>query len=255
MSDPVTLQLNPDLDPKPFAEIYAREGLVQIPDILPAGTADAIHDMLAKHIQWRLVFPSPADANAVNHGAVEMLTQQDIQALGPEGMRHKIQGVLTKARENIGYLYSSYPMIQAYTGGWDQGHPIHAVTEFLNSPGFLEFGRRVIGVDKLTKADAQATLYAPGNFLTRHIDDGMDNERRCAYTFGFTRNWQTDWGGLLMLLDENQDIERGLLPRFNVLSLFDGRKIHSVSAVTQFAGAGRYQITGWLRDDPPVGQA
>ena len=53
-----------------------------------------------------------------------------------------------------------------------------------------------------------------------------------------------------MLLDENKDIERAFLPRFNVLSIFDGRRIHSVSPVSPFAGGGRFQITGWLRDDP-----
>jgi Rps23 Pro-64 3,4-dihydroxylase Tpa1-like proline 4-hydroxylase len=140
-------------------------------------------------------------------------------------------------------------MIHAYLNNWDPGHPLHRLTEFLNSPTFLDFGRQVIGAPRITKAEAQATLYRPGNFLTRHIDPGHNEERRAAYTFGFTRAWQPDWGGLLLLLKENHDIARGFLPRFNLLTLFDGRRIHSVSPVSAFAGAGRYQITGWLRDD------
>jgi len=181
----------------------------------------------------------------------DKLTQQDIAAMGRQAIGAKIGHVMERARENYGYLYDSYPMIEAYTSGWDAGHPIHQLTEFINSPEFLELGKTVTGAPLVTKADAQATRYARGHFLTRHIDEGHDKERVAAYTLGFTRNWQPDWGGLLMLLDDNLDISRAFLPRFNVLSIFDGRRIHSVSAVSPFAGGARHQITGWFRNDPP----
>ena len=32
-----------------------------------------------------------------------------------------------------------YPMIDAYLAGRDPGHPIHALTEFLNSQAFIGF--------------------------------------------------------------------------------------------------------------------
>jgi SM-20-related protein len=252
MTETIDLRLNPELDLDHYAKLYAENGLVQIPDVLDGPTADYVHNLLSKHLAWRLVFPK-VDAPAANHGAVELLTQADIKKLGQAEMRNRINRVMERARRNIGYLYSSYPMIQAYLEGWDPGHPIHALTGFLNSPEFLDVGRKVIDCPGLTKADCQATLYAPGQFLTRHVDEGMNQERRAAYTFGFTRNWQVDWGGLLMFIDEKLDVERAFLPRFNTLSLFDGRKVHSVSAVAPFAGTGRYQITGWLRDDPPAG--
>lgn len=243
------LKLNQNIDVQAYAEAYQRDPLVRIPDIFEPDTAEAIHEILSKTMNWRLVFPS----TEVGDGQVESLTQAQIDDLGADGIREKIQGVMQRAQRNIGYLYSSYPMIRAYVEQWDAGHPIHRLTEFLNSPEFLEFGGQVIGVPGVTKTDVQATLYARGHFLTRHIDKGMDNERRAALTFGFTKGWQTDWGGLLMFLDENQDVSQAFMPRFNVLSIFDGRKIHAVSPVSPFAGAGRFQITGWLRDDPPAG--
>ncbi len=242
------LKLNPNIDVEAYAEAYRRDPLIRIPDIFTPETAEGIHDILAKNIAWRLVYPVRDEQG----DRIETLSQAEIQAIGPQGMRARITGVMERAQRNIGYLYSSYPMIQAYMQGWDPGHPIHTITEFLNSPEFLEFGGRVIGVPGVTKTDIQATLYSRGHFLTRHIDTGMDNERRAALTFGFTKNWQTDWGGLLMFLDVNQDISQAFLPRFNVLSIFDGRRIHAVSPVSPFAGHGRYQITGWLRDDPPA---
>ena len=54
-----------------------------------------------------------------------------------------------------------------------------------------------------------------------------------------------------MLLDEKMDISKAFLPRFNMLSIFDGRQVHSVSPVSPFAGGARHQITGWFRNDKP----
>ncbi|MEE2567771.1 2OG-Fe(II) oxygenase [Hyphobacterium marinum] len=254
MTQTLELRLNPAADPERWAQAYARDKLVQIPDIFEPELADEIEAVLRGALNWRLVF-AEADPSAPGGESVARLTQADIAQMGREAFSARLARVMERARDNYGYLYNAYPMIEAYTSGWDAGHPIHALTEFLNSPDFLDFGRRVIGVDAITKADAQATFYARGNFLTRHVDEGHDNERRAAYTLGFTKRWEPDWGGLLMLLDGNKDIERAFLPRFNVLSIFDGRRIHSVSAVSPFAGDGRFQITGWLRDDPPAGGA
>ncbi|MHA6289663.1 2OG-Fe(II) oxygenase [Maricaulis sp. CAU 1757] len=248
------LRLNPALEPDKWADIYRRDKLVRIPDVFEPELATEIERILQGAISWRMVFPE-ADPAAPGGERVVQLTQSEIAALGRHGLAQRLQAVMERAQKNYGYLYHAYPMIQAYTSGWDQGHPVHYLTEFLNSPDFLEFGGRVIGVDGLTKADAQATLYSRGNFLTRHVDEGHDQERRAAYTLGFTRGWQPDWGGLLMLLDDEMDIERAFLPRFNQLSIFDGRRVHAVSAVSPFAGAGRYQITGWFRDDAIPGQS
>lgn len=251
MTSALDLKLNPNLDPAPFAAAYQRSKLVSIPNVFAEETAEAIHQILGSSLSWRLVFPEP-DPSAPNGETVAQLTRADIQALGPQAMNTRIKAVMARARDNFGYLYNAYPMITAYLKGWDQGHPIHRLTEFLNSPEFLEFGRAVVGAQAITKADAQATLYTGGNFLTRHIDEGYDKERRAAYTFGFTKHWEPDWGGLLMFLDSDLNVSKALLPRFNTLNLFDGTMMHTVSAVSPFAGGQRLQVTGWLRDDPPA---
>ncbi len=246
----IDLRMSPDLEVAKYAETYARDGFVQIPDAMPEPAARAIADALARSTPWRLVFPEPDPAGG--RETIVKLTPEELQSLGQAGLQRRLAPVLERASRNYGFLYYAYPMIEAYLDGSDPGHPLHSVTEFLNGPEFLEFGRAVIGEAVVTKADAQATFYSRGNFLTRHTDEGHDRERRAAYTFGFTSNWQTDWGGLLMFLDEVQDVSRAFMPRFNVLTLFRGTRVHSVSPVSQFAAAPRLQITGWLRDDPPV---
>jgi len=253
MTESLDLKLNPNLDVEKYAALYARNKLVQIPEVFEKNVADAIEGVLRHSIQWRLVFPEPDPASPGGDRVVQ-LTNEEMKELGNQRLGERIRGVMERASNNYGYLYNAYPMIEAYTSGWDLDHPIHKLTEFLNSQEFLEFGRSVIGVKTITKADAQATLYTRGQFLTRHVDSGIENERRCAYTFGFTRHWQPDWGGLLMMINEDLDIDRAFLPRFNTLSMFNGRALHAVSPVSPFAGEGRFQITGWLRDDPiPAG--
>lgn len=244
MSDnPVTIRLSPGLDLAPYARQYAARGMVQIPAVLEVGCAGALADLLRRGLPWRILF-TDADDRPVH------FAPEELKALGPEKWKATVADVLARARRNLGYFYRTYPMIEAYLKGWDKGHPIHQMTEFINSSVFLGLGRAVTGVEGITKADAHATFYGPGDFLTRHIDHGEDNERRAAYVLGFTPDWQPDWGGLLLFLKDNQDVAEGYLPRFNALTIFDIKYLHTVTQISSFAGAGRFSITGWFRDDP-----
>jgi len=240
---PLTLRLNPALDLDRYAETYARRGLVQIADVFEPAVAEALERMLAGAVPWRLLMTDSED-KPIHFSPAEA------QAMGREKIDALARDALMRARQNRGYLYYTYPMIEGYLRGWDRGHPIHQVTEFINGPEFLGLGRRVTGVAGITKADAHATAYHPGHYLTRHLDYGEDHERRAAYVLGFSRGWQPDWGGLLLFLNEKQDVTEGYLPRFNVLTVFDIKYLHTVTQVSSFAGGVRRSITGWFRDDP-----
>lgn len=237
------LRFNPALDLPKYAEIYARRGIVQIPAIFEAPVADEIDALLSESVPWRMLLTDEND-NPVHY------TPAELQSLGRERIDAMIKNAFLRARENRGYFYNTYPMIEAYLRGWDAGHPIHQITELLNSDEFLGLGRVVTGVAGINKADAHATAYHPGHYLTRHLDYGEDRERRAAYVLGFARDWQPDWGGLLLFLNEKQDISEGYLPRFNALTIFDIKYLHTVTQVSTFAGGVRRAITGWFRDDP-----
>ncbi len=238
------LAINPGLGIADYARRYAQDGLVQIPNVFDDETAAFIEQTLAS-LPWRMVCQNDAKNTVV-------LTREQLAAMSADERQALEAGIRQRAAENFGYAYFTYPMIQAGFGGWDPGHPIHAITLFLNSPEFLSLAREVTGCDGIVKIDAQASNYRPGHFLTRHIDDGNKKERRAAYTLGFTRKWEPDWGGLLMFLEENKDISHAYLPRFNTLTVFDGLRVHSVSAVSAFAPAPRLSVVGWFRDDAPA---
>lgn len=243
--EPVAIRLNPELDLARFARAYAERGFVQIPDVLEERTASALADLLQRGLPWRVLFTDSADKPV-------HFSRQELQALGQDRWKATVADVMARARQNRGFFYKTYPMIEAYLKGWDKGHPIHQWTEFINGPEYLGLGRAVTGISAVTKADAHATFYGPGDFLTRHLDYGDDLERRAAYVLGLTRGWQPDWGGLLLFLNEKQDVTEGYLPRFNVLTIFDIKYLHTVTQVSSFAGGGRFSVTGWFRDDPPA---
>jgi SM-20-related protein len=242
MRGAMPLRLNAALDPEQLARAYAARKFVQIPDLFEPEVADALERAIAS-LPWRLVTQNDAGENV-------LLTREELAAMSAPERQKFEEGVRRRAADNYGFFYLTYPMIEARLSGWDAGHPIHALTDFLNSAEFIAFARTIIGDPNVTKIDAQASHYNRGHFLTRHVDDGVKKERRAAYTIGFSRNWQPDWGGLLLFLNDELDITKGYTPRFNVLTVFDGMQMHSVSPVSAFTPAPRLSIAGWFRDDP-----
>lgn len=159
----------------------------------------------------------------------------------------RVAGARARAGAGFSFIYRSFPMLTAYQQRRLPDHLLHRVFEFINGPAVLGLMRHVTGHMDIARADAQATLYEPGCFLTTHNDSMPAHHRRAAYVFGFTRTWRLDWGGLLLFHDERGRVLDGATPGFNTLDIFSVPQLHSVSSVAPFAQAGRYAITGWAR--------
>jgi SM-20-related protein len=246
------LQLNPDLDVSGFAEAYAQRGVVRMPQVLAPASARVVADLLERQTPWRLVVSNPDGPGAGLYDSAQ------IQAMADGVLNAKLAAVAERARSGFAYMYLSYPMVGAYLSGWNPGHPIHALTEWLNGPAFLGLLRQVTGRGDIVHADAQATLYRPGDFLNLHDDASGETgveKRLAAYVFGFTRAWRPDWGGQLLFHGADGEIEQGLSPAFNSLTLFRVPRTHSVAAVAPYAGGPRLSLTGWARSDQPPRQA
>jgi len=239
------LDLNPDLDLDAHAEAFARDGVARIDRVLTPAAAEAVADLLEHRMPWRLTLSNEADPAAGLYDAAR------IRSVGQAALAAELVSLQERARQGFAYLYLSYPMINAYLDGSDPDHPIHALTELINSPGFLDVFRRVTGRAEVIKADAKATLYRPGDFLSLH-DDGVGEGRVAAYTLGFTRAWRPDWGGQLLFHGQDLEIERGFAPAFNTLTVFSVPRWHSVAPVAPYAGAPRLSIVGWARTDPKI---
>lgn len=238
----IELRLNSALDAGEYAHAYATDKVVQVPNLFEEDAAAALERVLLG-TPWRLLCQNEFGENI-------LLSQEQLKIMRPEARRELEGGVRERAARNLGYIYYAYPMIEALKRGLDRDHPIHALTMFLNSPAFVSFARTIIGDPRVTKIDAHASNYQRGHFLTRHMDEGAQKERRAAYTIGFSRDWQPDWGGLLLFFDDKFDISRGFIPRFNTLTVFDGMMPHAVTSISPFTPSPRLSIAGWFRDDP-----
>lgn len=242
------LKLNAKLDPAPYAGVYAAKRCVQIHDLFDEESAATLEAAIAT-LPWRLLLQDETGANL-------MLTREELAKMSPETRRKLDAGMKKRASEGVGHLYYVYPMINAVLEGWDRGHPIHALTEFLNTKPMIEFARAITERADITKIDAHASCFVPGHYLNKHVDDGLYDERQVAYTITLTRGWLPDFGGMLLVYDETEkDVAFGRCPRFNTLTVFDGRIPHSVTAIAPFAPKPRYTVTGWFRNDPPARSA
>jgi SM-20-related protein len=238
----VPIELASGLDVARIAQTYARAGRVHIAPILARESAEAVYRCLANDIPWRV---------NTNEGDEPLsLAAEPYERLSAEERAPFLEGVYARAARGFQYLFYSFPASDFYEENATEFHALYVmrVHEFLNSAAFLEFARAITSVRSIMYVDSQATLYKPGHFLTRHDDNIPDKKRVAAYVLSFTPRWNADWGGILQFIDRDGHIAEGYTPVFNALNLFRVPQFHCVSCVAPFAQAGRYSITGWLRE-------
>ncbi len=231
--------INPKVDRTALAARFAKEGRIQIRDILTNQTARTIQQILLRQTKWGLAWRSGEDGpHAVRQAELPDRATAIYKAVGDAAHA----GSYT-------FAYAQYPLVEAYLEKWDTDGPHDLLLEHINAAPFMELVREITGIKELVKADAQATLYAPNHFLGVHDDSHVMEGWRVAYVLNLSiEEWKPEWGGYLLFHDEDDDIVAGYKPRFNSLNLFRVPLKHSVTFVPPFAPIGRLALTGWFRD-------
>jgi SM-20-related protein len=237
--------LNPALDVPALAEEFSRSKRIQIRDVLETGAAEQLHRCLATEVPWGLAYIDGEESRILTAEKIATHTRADWAALN--------ERVQARNGDTFQFLYNSYMMITAYKEKRAPGSLLHGMVEWLNSPSFIQLLRSVTGVGNIMGADAQATRYLPGHFLKRHNDQVTNQSREVAYVLNLTKGWQSDWGGLLHFMDEQDRVTETYMPAFNTLTLFRVPMWHHVSYVSPAATGARYAITGWGQSKPPNG--
>jgi Rps23 Pro-64 3,4-dihydroxylase Tpa1-like proline 4-hydroxylase len=229
--------INNALDINLYRQRLVQNTRVQIPGFLQEEAAEAIHRCLAEEIPWALAERSGGESHTIAAEAYAAMSEQDRQAL--------LVKAYARAKSEFQFSYDSYMMVRAVKEGWTR-NLLHDVLEFLNAPEFLQFARRLTGEPTIDRVSAQATRYRPGQFLTRHQDEDVSEGRVCAYVINLSRNWDSDWGGLLQFHDADRRLIDSFVPYWNHLSLFRVPQSHTVSLVSPWAGSDRLAVTGWF---------
>jgi len=237
---PVPFAINPALDPAQLAPQFIGHGRVHLPGFLVPPAAEQIHRYLAQSAEWSLVLH---DGTHVREATPEQRRHAD-----EVWEREMAAFAYARAREGFEFLYEHRKVADDPRERAADASPVARFVDFLNSPVFLEFARRLTGQPDIVRADAQATRYRPGDFLTQHDDFDKTGRklRRAAYVFNLTPRWQADWGGQLQFIGPDGHVTEAWVPRFNALNVFAVPQPHSVSIVAPFAVGARYSVTGWL---------
>ena len=240
MADTTPFKLNPRLDIAAHAARYAARGRAHIPDLLDPAGAERLCAFLEQEQRWNLV--------TLLAGQHRDLDSAAMSRQPPEEKLKFLAHVHQPARlGHFQYLYDNVPVYDAWHLKSTERPALKEFFEFLNGEAFLAFSRAITGAADIGFADAQATRYGPGHFLTTH-DDRIDaKDRRAAYGYNLTRIWSHDWGGLTLFTGADGHIEEAFVPRFNALNILRVPQPHAVSAVSPFAERHRYGVTGWLR--------
>lgn len=236
------LVLNPELDRKSLRREFARNGRIQIRDVLTVEAATKIAGHLAEHTPWGLSWSTP-------ELGVHKLSAEHVARLGPANVSALMERLgAAMAGRGFSFLYGQYLMHDYHVLGQQQ-HPLFdQLAKEFNAAPFLDFIRGVTDCREIEWADSQATAYGPGHFLSLHQDIVPGQERLIAYVLNLcTVDWRPDWGGYLNFFDRDGNIVTGYRPIFNSLNMFRVPQDHHVSFVPGFAPVGRFAITGWFR--------
>lgn len=237
-----SLGIDPALDPRRLAPVFARAGRLHLPGFLRPADAVAVHGALAASAPWVKSVRAGGDG-----GDVPMA---DWEAMDAARRADWERMLIAGAARDLQFQFDSWRISDFVERGERLGGalaPAEAVYDFVNSEAFLDFVRALTGDARCAYCDAQATRYRRGDFLALHHDEMPGMNRLYAYVLNLTPAWLTDWGGTLIFVDEDGHVAEGYTPAFNALNLFRVPAAHAVTQVASYAGADRLAITGWVR--------
>lgn len=230
----MTIELNPIHTLSDYTEQYAADKRLRVFDIFTPKTAGDI----AAHIHQDLAYKNAY----VDDGVYKLISNEELKALGTQKQQALTKKIYKQASEGVGFLYAKSDIYDKPTDFTLS----QQVWQWLNSESVLAGIRAMTGHEDINGANAQATRYYPGHFLTRHNDVNDKDNRKVAYVLNFTPNWHPDWGGLLQFYHDNGNPKDTWVPIFNSMALFDVAHPHAVSYIAPFAGNPRISITGWF---------
>ncbi|HMJ93887.1 MAG TPA: 2OG-Fe(II) oxygenase family protein [Allosphingosinicella sp.] len=242
----VSFALDAAIDRQALRRAYVERRRATIAPFLAADAAEALRAHLAERTDWRLAI----QAGGSKFVEIEV---KDHEAMSPAQREALQRAAAPTEPSGFRYLFDQIVAVGNTPENREPDSPLGLFAGFLSSEVVLDLVRGITGARDIAFAEARATRYRPGHFLTVHDDRHEETHRRVAYTFGLSPVWRPEWGGLLMFHDGGQDVERGLVPRMNALNLFAVPRDHSVSLVAPFAPDPRYSVTGWMRALPGLG--
>lgn len=228
------MMLSQDLPLPRFKTSLQLDGVATLPNFLEAEVAERIYQSLLRETPFALAYR--ADGQDLK---AQPLTEQQEQQL----LERCYQEAQTRG---YGFAYDAYHLVSSYLAGDRRAPLLMQLLEWLNQPSYHQLMRELTNTSAIARIDAQATRYRRGHFLRKHNDFSNQEERLFAYVLNLSKDWRSDFGGLLQFTDNDDRVTRTLTPAFNTLMVFKVPQMHQVSLVAPYATVPRLAITGWM---------
>ena len=212
---------------------FSKNGIIRVFDFLDQDSLEQLKSALETQVDYSNAF--------YLSGQNRQASDVEIKALTATTQQKLYKDIHEAASKGTGFLYGRHKIEK------NSLTELNDILKLLNNENTLNLIKEITSISAVDHADAQATRYRRGDFLTRHIDNVPGETRRIAYVLGLTEDWHPDWGGLLQFFEKDGTPTRSWSPAINSLTLFSVDKVHSVTSVAQFALKNRYSITGWFR--------
>jgi Rps23 Pro-64 3,4-dihydroxylase Tpa1-like proline 4-hydroxylase len=210
-----------------YVSRFTNKGRIRLEGALSADDAETAHFALEQGTPWELQLVSA-------EGQPEVINRAELNRLPENEIQSRLQAAAERAQSGLSWLRLGKNLMG------DDDIPLKGLADLLKSPAFASFCSDLTGLSDLALSDLSAVCYRPGDFFTQHTDLAA----RLCFEWNFSKDWRPDWGGQVLFHSPSGDIEGGILPRFNDLSLFAGDQPRSIASVAPYAGSPRFSIVG-----------
>ena len=222
------MRLNGDaIDAAGYVSRFTAKGRIRLEGAIAGTDAEAVHHALEQQTPWELQLVS-------GEGKPEVINRAELNALPASTIQTRLQEAAERAQSGLSYLRLGLDLLATEVPA------LAELTALIRSDAFARFCESLTGLSGLDLSTLQATCYRPGDFFTQHTDTAA----RLCFEWNFTKDWRSDWGGQVLFHSPSGDIEGGIMPRLNDLSLYAGDQPRSVASVAAYAAGPRFSISG-----------
>ncbi|STX50331.1 SM-20-like protein [Legionella busanensis] len=167
------------------------------------------------------------EAHLLRNEALQIIRQREFQAAKIGNLTNTSHNDAIRT-DKIHWLDASSPHIQPF---WQM---ITQIKTTLNETLYLG----------LCEFEVHFAFYEAGTFYRKHIDQFQNKKsRKVSFIYYLNPYWQANFGGQLVLYDEQNKLITSVAPTWNRLICFLSHLPHEVLTTT----ADRLSITGWLK--------
>lgn len=237
--------LNTGLDPVKLADEFQRHGRIRVRNFLQSDSAVALYQYLFRDARWDTFF--------VLDG--EVTRRSGDKPLTPDIDERSLKYAYEAADVGFAYIHDATSLFPEdlnldVTNRGEVADPVlSAFGKFLRSSPFLEFARALTGCSELRNAEAIATRFRKGHFMTFHSAISrfdQTGKRKAVFFLNLTPEWKPERGGLTEFRSQVADVVEAYVPCFNTLDVITFPQGYWISPVAPFVRDPMLAMSGRL---------